>query len=273
MHTFEYPLITDGDRLPYLISGVGMTSSQPPISRDEGFGVHQLMYVREGSGVLETEGRSLILRKGDAVWLKAYQPHSYHENEPEWAINWITLTGTHLDDDLRRLGLERSEIIHFDTLAVLDDIHRRITLTLRSKERFCVYSCMPLLSSLITELYKQRERNIGALPPSDVRNSISSVTDYIDEHFREQLTLDRLSAIMDITPEHFCAIFKARMHMRPFEYVALRRIQEAKQLLMCTDLPVAQVGEQVGYGDKSYFGYVFRKHENMSPSAFRGKKL
>lgn len=60
------------------------------------------------------------------------------------------------------------------------------------------------------------------------------------------------------------------MSMRPFEYVAKCRIQKAKQLLVNTNIPISEIGEKVGYHDKSYFGYVFRQHENMSPSEFRG---
>jgi YesN/AraC family two-component response regulator len=65
-------------------------------------------------------------------------------------------------------------------------------------------------------------------------------------------------------------VFKKYMNLRPFEYLTKKRIQEAKRLLVQTSTPIAKIGKMVGYEDKSYFGYVFKKYEKVTPSEFRG---
>ena len=56
------------------------------------------------------------------------------------------------------------------------------------------------------------------------------------------------------------------------EYIAKRRIQEAKSLLTSTELSIADIAEQTGFGSESYFCKLFRRYEGMTPSAFRNVK-
>lgn len=47
------------------------------------------------------------------------------------------------------------------------------------------------------------------------------------------------------------------------------RIEKAKELLANTDLSLADIGNQVGFTDQSYFNKIFRKHENLTPGQYR----
>ena len=57
--------------------------------------------------------------------------------------------------------------------------------------------------------------------------------------------------------------------MRPFEYLAKRRIQKAKLMLVQDKYTVNEIAQIVGYNDCSYFCSVFKKHEGISPAEFR----
>ena len=60
--------------------------------------------------------------------------------------------------------------------------------------------------------------------------------------------------------------------MTPIGFLTRKRISEAKALLSDTDMPVSEVGKAVGFADKSYFTYVFRKFEGYSPSEYKKAK-
>ena len=53
------------------------------------------------------------------------------------------------------------------------------------------------------------------------------------------------------------------------EYIAKRRIQEAKALLTGTEKSIEQVAEETGFCSESYFCKLFKRYEGMTPSAFR----
>lgn len=57
--------------------------------------------------------------------------------------------------------------------------------------------------------------------------------------------------------------------MRPLEYLAKKRISEAKAMLCNTDKSISLIGEETGYKDITYFGMVFKKYEGVSPSQYR----
>lgn len=53
------------------------------------------------------------------------------------------------------------------------------------------------------------------------------------------------------------------------EYLARLRFREAKRLLTTTALPIAEIGQRVGYPDPAYFSRTFTKHVGRSPRLFR----
>lgn len=57
--------------------------------------------------------------------------------------------------------------------------------------------------------------------------------------------------------------------MSPLDYVHALRLEEAKQLLETTDLPVEAIANEVGYEDTSFFGRLFRRKAGITPLQYR----
>ena len=72
--------------------------------------------------------------------------------------------------------------------------------------------------------------------------------------------------------QHFCRVFKAKTGMRPMEYLAKKRIAEAKLLLLNTGESIGYIAASVGYSDQNYFGMVFKKYEGITPSEYRKQR-
>ena len=98
---------------------------------------------------------------------------------------------------------------------------------------------------------------------------ISPVIRYIDMNYRSEMTLEQLSGLIQISPQYLCRLFKDCYKMRPFEYLARKRIQQAKLMLVEDGYSVNEVAQLVGYNDCSYFCSVFKKYESISPAEFR----
>ena len=95
---------------------------------------------------------------------------------------------------------------------------------------------------------------------------------YIEKHYGEDISLQNLAEICGVSTQHFCRLFREEMGMRPMEYVARKRISEAKVALYDSDASIAQIGQKVGYADPNYFGIVFKKYEGISPREFRKRR-
>jgi transcriptional regulator GlxA family with amidase domain len=57
--------------------------------------------------------------------------------------------------------------------------------------------------------------------------------------------------------------------LTPLEYVHTLRLEEAKQLLEITDMPIDAVANEVGYEDGSFFRQLFRRKVGLSPHVYR----
>jgi AraC family transcriptional regulator len=103
------------------------------------------------------------------------------------------------------------------------------------------------------------------LSPSKLRRT----TAYIQAHLEHELSLTTLATVAQISPAHFARLFKQATGHTPHQYVILCRIERAKQLLAETDLPLSEIGYQVGCTDQSYFTALFRRYAATTPKAYR----
>ena len=90
------------------------------------------------------------------------------------------------------------------------------------------------------------------------------------EHLDADLTLERLAAAARLSVYHFARQFRAATGLPPHQYVILRRVERAKQLLQAgRDLPLAEVAARAGFADQSQFSRHFKRLVGVTPGQFR----
>ncbi|MCR5715284.1 MAG: response regulator [Lachnospiraceae bacterium] len=99
---------------------------------------------------------------------------------------------------------------------------------------------------------------------------VSKVTAYVKEHFAEEISLDDMARMVDISPYYFSKLFKKETGENFIEYLNYTRIVNAKLLLANPKYTIKEVCVMCGYSDPNYFSRIFRKYEGVSPSEFRG---
>jgi AraC family transcriptional regulator len=105
----------------------------------------------------------------------------------------------------------------------------------------------------------------GGLVPSKLRRTIA----YIQDHLEQALSLPTLAAVAQMSPAHFARRFKQVTGRTPHQYVIMCRMAYAKRLLVETDIPLSEIGPQVGCADQSHFTALFGKHVSMTPQIYR----
>jgi AraC family transcriptional regulator len=106
----------------------------------------------------------------------------------------------------------------------------------------------------------------GALP----RGRLRAVVEYIEEHLDAGLTLERLAAAARLSVYHFARQFRAATGLPPHQYVILRRVERAKQLLQAgTSLSLAEVATHAGFSDQSQLSHHFKRLVRVTPGEFR----
>ncbi len=95
------------------------------------------------------------------------------------------------------------------------------------------------------------------------------VRDHIEANFHDDLRLDALAEIADMSRFHFAAMFRVSFGESPHRYVIQRRVAKASELLRDTHRPIIEVGQEVGYENQSYFTTLFKRETGHTPAAYR----
>lgn len=98
---------------------------------------------------------------------------------------------------------------------------------------------------------------------------IEKVMSYIEENFQEDLSLDLLAEKVNLSTAYISRLIKKVTHKSFMEILLEVRMKAAKELLKDNKLKIAEIGNQVGYKDTSYFIQVFKKYYGLTPKEFK----
>ncbi len=100
-------------------------------------------------------------------------------------------------------------------------------------------------------------------------NLVNSILDFIASNYAENITLSDAAKYAYVNPSHLSRIFNKKMNCNFRSYLNGIRIEKAKELLIFSDLSIAEIANQVGFTDQSYFNKIFKEHEGTTPGQFR----
>jgi two-component system response regulator YesN len=113
------------------------------------------------------------------------------------------------------------------------------------------------------------EKNTGS-----EKGVISTVIDYIQQNYSsESLSVQEIAGVCHMNSAYLGQLFRKRMGYSITEYIHNLRIEQAKQLLIETDLNIESIANQTGFKDRSYFCKVFKKKTGLSPGEYKKDKL
>lgn len=93
--------------------------------------------------------------------------------------------------------------------------------------------------------------------------------EFIEGHLAENLSLADLARECALSVAQFARSFKRSTGKAPYQFLTERRIERARDLLLHTELPLADVAVCCGFADQSHFTKKFRRVVGMSPGSFR----
>ncbi|QOS79980.1 ABC transporter substrate-binding protein [Paenibacillus sp. JNUCC31] len=102
-----------------------------------------------------------------------------------------------------------------------------------------------------------------------VQDPVQQTLRYIQNHYREQVTLDFLAEQFNYSSRHLSMQFKRKTGYSPIDYLIQTRLAEARNLLARSDATLREIAAEVGYSDVYYFSRIFKKHVGLSPTLYQ----
>jgi len=101
-------------------------------------------------------------------------------------------------------------------------------------------------------------------------DSMYKMVQYIREHYAEKITLETLSQITYLTPTYISKLFKQELGCNFVTFLNRTRIEKSKELLLQDkEYRLADIAQEVGFEDQSYFTKVFKRWEGVAPNRYR----
>jgi AraC-like DNA-binding protein len=108
-------------------------------------------------------------------------------------------------------------------------------------------------------------RQRGGLPPK----LLKLVLERIERSVDDTVALKDLADLAGFSQGYFARAFKVSTGMSPHHWLLTARVRHAQQMLLDTEIPLAEVALVAGFSDQSHFSRVFRKHTGEPPGAWR----
>ena len=91
----------------------------------------------------------------------------------------------------------------------------------------------------------------------------------LNQHYRTRRSVREYAELLHLTANYLNALCRRVLGQTASDLIHARVVLEARRLLTHSALSVAQVADELGFDDPSYFGRYFRKYVGQSPEAFR----
>lgn len=97
---------------------------------------------------------------------------------------------------------------------------------------------------------------------------VSQTIQFMEEHYSEQISLQKVAYELGVTPQHLSKLFKKETGKNYIDWLTDLRLEKAKEYLVAGKVSIREVGYLVGIQDPNYFSRLFKKNVGVSPSEY-----
>lgn len=120
----------------------------------------------------------------------------------------------------------------------------------------------------LSKIYDAAHMAESIRTPIAAGGNIQPIISYINEHFAEDISIQKLSRQFGVSASHMEREFLAYTGRSVYDYVLYRRITKAREMI-CQEIPLTEVAYSCGFNDYSCFLRAFVKLAGQTPSAYR----
>lgn len=266
------PLSQTGDSQPLRARLLYITTAkygQDWYSNPHTHAFSELFYVTGGEGRFAAGNRSYPLRKDDLVIINPHIAHTEFSSDDD-PLEYIVL-------GIEGLQFSESGLVPLDHPGVyIINAYRQVSAYIQllleeiQQERLGNDAvCQNLLNIILILILRHGEIDISITPSRNVSMECASIRTYIDNHFKESVTLDTLAGVVHQNKYYIAHAFKDAYGLSPIKYLMQKRVEESCYLLATTDSPIAEIAAMTGFSSASHFSQAFRRIAGTTPNEYR----
>lgn len=259
-------LIFDTNKSFELITAMrnAATARTLPIVR-RNYEVCTVEYVLSGSGFLELDGNKALQVCADEVYfLPKHSNHIYYpDRENPWDKLFFVVNGDFMEKIFALYNLAHPPVIrnaaslkhYFTEFIKLHSGNADLHMAALLFHEFAADCLQLTLQSATPELNIEEKLRLALCGDLD-----------------KDFTIREYAAKHNLTSEHLIRLFRKKFGTTPQAYRLARKMEEARRLLVYSELSVKEIAAMTGFADQYSFSHSFKKHCGKSPRYFRQQR-
>ncbi len=236
----------------------------------------ELIYVRSGSAHFSINEHNFTARKGDLVLVDTGDFHYSDSSELKNELDFLIFDPSVISSLYRHSHFTHPLITKkmLRELQLEEELHQLFDLTHQE-----LSGRKPYYQEIITALLRLFWYRLRRSLPRECENSTKSrrshmledmqnLLAYMDEHYREDLTLAFAAEKMNFSESYFSRVFKRLIGINFVTYLSMLRIEHAAAALKNSGRTVTEVALSCGFNNIRTFNRVFKEITGYTPSQF-----
>lgn len=250
----------------------------------------EFIRVSRGSVTVRIDRETFEAQAGDIFFFNSNQIHSVTTEVDAHGNGMGEIQGMVFDKSLLLLAADNPEIRqalslfggsnvirnHYDTKHPLwpelaDAMEKAYEEYTRQElaYEYGILSCIYRVMAPLLRLHQHEPRNGDAEKHAASFRRLQPAIDYMEHHYAGKVQMERVSQTVNLSPYHFSSLFKKVFGLPPIRYLTRIRIEQAKRMLLDSDIPVTDVAEKSGFCNINYFDKVFKEQTGFTPMEYR----
>jgi len=248
----------------------------------------EINIILKGSGMHYIKDNRISAKQGDVFVIPPHVAHGYRGGKG-FDVFHLLLSDSFINKyvaDLQQLPsfftlFSAEPLMRFSTDnnlhltlndSQLNHTKKLLKTILSLQDRDNPYSCLNstnlslILITFFCEVYSQNfNSEINVSQDATFMKTIS----YLHEHYHEKITLGSLIKMAQMSRSSYISKFKLICKQTPLAYLTKIRLEAAENLLINTQLPIAEIAFRTGFYDCAHFTKVFTAEKKISPLQFK----
>lgn len=258
-------------------------------ARARAFRVHyhteaELSLILSGSGTYNCAGRLYPISAGDIFFYKSSVPHCI----TDIADGGMSILNIHISPIYFQMIKSEADAPHFgrsflkrtlpsaklNEVLSADEAERMRALILSLKTELALgaeafglmaESCLAMMLIIIARKAEPLREKVE----KDGTEAVFRALEFIDRHYTEPISLACVAERVNLEKTYFASLFKRTVGTNPWEYVLIKRIETAVELLRSCDSTVLEIASQTGFNSTASFNKIFKKYTGTTPKELR----
>ena len=250
-------------KLPEIVS-VGIYNSKyavknTPVSKDRKTAMFEIELPVENGGISYINGTSRRITNDMLICAKPGQTR--HTKFPYSCI-YIHLTIE--DKELFNTLSACPDFVEICKLEYFLELFKKLLIYYETESANSKIMLNSVLLELIYEISKSAIKTVN-INTTNSSSAVLKAIEYIKTNLSSDLSLESISKHVNLSPIHFHNTFKVAVGKTLHEYVEEERLKESVNLLLTTNMTLAEIAYACGFSSQSYFSFVFRRKMKTTP--------